>query len=56
MVWSEKVGYLYEDLDEHDFVLLDWVPDFFNHFFVNDMELERALSIIDDAETANYVE
>ena len=51
---KERVDYLDEDLDEHDFVCLDRVADFLNHFFVDDMELQRALSIENDAVTADY--
>ena len=54
MMRKERKDYLDEDLDKHDFVCLDRVADFLNHFFVDDMQLQRAFSIKDDTVTANY--
>ena len=54
MVRKERADYLDEDLDKHDFVWLDRVADFLNHFFVDDMQLQRAFSIEDNAVAANY--
>ena len=58
-IWNQTLmevfysTYLDEDLDKHDFILLDRVPNFFDHFLVHNMNLHRALSIINNAITAN---
>ena len=49
------MSYLDENLNGHDLGCTDGMTNFFDHFFIHDMKLERHLPIVDYAVTADYI-